>query len=44
MRCVIQRVTRARVTVDHETVGQIASGFMVLAGVQEGDTEADAAY
>ena len=38
MRCVIQRVTRARVTVDHETVGQIASGFMVLVGVQEGDT------
>ena len=44
MRCVIQRVTRARVTVDHETVGQIASGFMVLVGVQSGDTEADAAY
>lgn len=44
MRCVIQRVTRARVTVDHETVGQIASGFMVLVGVQAGDTEADAVY
>lgn len=44
MRCVIQRVTRARVTVDHETVGQIASGFMVLVGVQAGDAESDAAY
>ena len=44
MRCVIQRVSRARVTDEHETVGQIASGFMVLVGVQSGDTEADAAY
>lgn len=44
MRCVIQRVTRARVTVEGETVGQIASGFMVLVGVQAGDTEADVSY
>lgn len=44
MRCVIQRVTRASVTVDQELVGQIGLGFMVLVGVQEGDTEADAAY
>ena len=41
-RCVIQRVTRASVTVDQELVGQIGLGFMVLVGVQEGDTEADA--
>ena len=44
MRCVIQRVTRASVTVDGEVVGRIGTGFMVLVGVQTGDTEADAAY
>ncbi|MBR6890995.1 MAG: D-tyrosyl-tRNA(Tyr) deacylase [Clostridia bacterium] len=44
MRCVVQRVTRASVTVDGETVGKIGLGFMVLVGVQEGDGEADAAY
>ena len=44
MRCVVQRVTRAGVTVDGETVGAIGPGFMALVGVQEGDTEADAAY
>ena len=43
MRCVVQRVTRASVTVDGETVGKIGLGFMVLVGVQEGDGEADAA-
>ena len=44
MRCVIQRVTRASVTVGGETVGKIGAGFMALVGVQEGDAEADAAY
>ena len=44
MRCVVQRVTRASVTVAGEVVGQIDSGFMVLAGAEDGDTEADAIY
>ena len=44
MRCVVQRVTHASVTVEGELVGKIGEGFMVLVGVQEGDTEADAAY
>ena len=44
MRCVIQKVTRAQVDVDGETVGRIGDGFMVLVGAQEGDTEADARY
>ena len=44
MRCVIQKVTHASVTVDGEVVGKIADGFMVLVGAQEGDTEADARY
>ena len=44
MRCVVQRVTRASVTVEGEVVGKIGGGFMVLVGVQEGDGEPDAAY
>lgn len=44
MRCVIQKVTRASVTSEGELVGQIGAGFMVLAGVETGDTEADATY
>lgn len=44
MRCVIQRVTRASVDVDGETVGSIDKGFMVLIGSEAGDTEVDAKY
>ena len=42
MRAVIQRVTNASVTVGGKTVGRIDSGFMVLLGVLEGDTENEA--
>jgi D-aminoacyl-tRNA deacylase len=42
MRAVVQRVTRAKVTVDHAIVGQIDSGLAVLLGVEQGDTDADA--
>ena len=44
MRCVIQRVTRASVTVEEELVSEIRDGFMVLVGAEETDTEADAKY
>lgn len=44
MRCVVQKVSRASVTVDGEVVGRIGRGFMVLAGAEEGDTEADVHY
>lgn len=48
MRAVIQKVTRARVTVveadRNDIAGSIDHGFMVLLGVGEGDTEADAQY
>lgn len=44
MRCVVQKTTRASVTVDGETVGQIGAGFLALVGVETGDTEADADY
>jgi D-tyrosyl-tRNA(Tyr) deacylase len=42
MRAVVQRVTRAHVTVDGETIGQIGRGLVVLLGVEQDDTEADA--
>jgi D-aminoacyl-tRNA deacylase len=44
MRAVVQRVSRASVTIRGEVVGQIGSGLLVLLGVGQGDTEADAAY
>ncbi len=42
MRAVLQRVTRAQVGVDGETIGEIGPGLLVLLGVGIGDTEADA--
>ena len=44
MRCVIQRVQHASVTVNDELVSQIQSGFLVLLGVGEDDAESDARY
>ena len=37
MRVVLQRVSRAEVTVSGETVGQIGTGFLVLVGFTTGD-------
>jgi len=42
MRAVVQTVSRARVTVDGETVGEIADGLLVLVGVTHTDTVATA--
>ena len=39
MKAVIQRVTNAKVTVDGEITGQIGTGFLVLLGVMQEDTE-----
>ncbi len=44
MRSVVQRVTRASVTVDGAIVGQIGPGLLVLLGVAPDDAEADAEY
>ena len=44
MRAFIQRVSRAKVTVGGETIGQIENGLLVLLGVSKADTEADADY
>lgn len=41
MRAVIQRVSRAEVTVDGELVGGIARGFLVLLGVAADDQRSD---
>lgn len=41
MRAVIQRVTRASVSVEGEVVGAIGQGYLILLGVGEGDTRAE---
>lgn len=43
MRAVVQRVSRAVVAVEGDTVGDIGVGLMILLGVADGDTGADAA-
>lgn len=42
MRAVLQRVSKASVTVDNEIIGQIENGLMVLLGVEQGDTPEEA--
>ena len=44
MRIVIQRVTEASVTVGGECIASIGRGLLVLVGVENGDTEQDAAW
>lgn len=44
MRLVIQRVSEASVTVDGECISSIGRGLLVLVGVENGDTEQDAAW
>jgi D-tyrosyl-tRNA(Tyr) deacylase len=44
MRAVIQRVSRARVTVGSEVTGEIGAGLLVLLGVGQNDEQADADY
>ncbi len=44
MKSVVQRVSRAQVTVAGEVVGRIERGFLVLLGVAEDDTQEDAVF
>lgn len=44
MRIVIQRAAGASVAVDGKVTGSIDCGLMVLVGVENGDTEADAKW
>lgn len=42
MRVVVQRCSRTEVRIDGETVGQIGRGFLLLVGITDGDTQAQA--
>jgi D-aminoacyl-tRNA deacylase len=44
MRAVVQRVSRAKVTVGDEVTGEIGNGLLVLLGVAQEDNEAAADY
>lgn len=44
MKLVIQRVKKAEVKVDGQTVGKIDEGFLVLIGIKVGDTKEQADY
>lgn len=44
MRAVVQRVSRAKVTVEEFTAGEIGLGLLVLLGVAHEDAEGDADY
>lgn len=44
MRAVIQRCTRAQVSVADNLLGEINQGFMILLGIHEGDSQADVDY
>ena len=44
MRAVVQRVSRAKVTVNGHISGEIGPGLLVLLGIGHDDTEQDAAY
>lgn len=44
MRLVVQRVLESSVSVDGKVVGAIGKGYMVLVGVEVGDTQDDVRY
>ncbi len=44
MRAVVQRVSRAKVTVADEVTGEIGRGLLVLVGAGQGDSESDVRY
>lgn len=44
MRAVVQRVKRARVSVNGQTTGEIGSGLLVLLGISANDDDSDADY
>lgn len=44
MRVVVQKVTKAKVTVEDENIGQINSGLLIFLGVSIDDTDTDVKY
>lgn len=41
MRVVVQRVSEASVSIDHEVVSSIGSGLLILLGIEDGDEPTD---
>lgn len=44
MRVVIQRVSQAKVEVDKKVIGTCTKGLLILAGIEDADTEEDASW
>jgi D-tyrosyl-tRNA(Tyr) deacylase len=44
MRVVLQRVSKASVTVDEKIVGQIAAGLLVFVGIEDSDNQEDISW
>lgn len=44
MRALIQRVSRASVSIDQKIVGEIKTGLLILLGIEENDTMEDIAW
>lgn len=44
MRAIIQKVTRASVTVENELISEIGNGYMVLLAIKETDDKDDLSY
>jgi len=44
MKALVQRVSRASVSVDDKIVGEIGRGLVVFLGVAQGDSQEDASY
>lgn len=44
MKAVIQRVSKASVSIERQEVGKIERGLVILLGVHEADTQADVEY
>ena len=44
MKAVVQRVSEASVTIEGQLISDIKQGYMILLGVKQGDTQADADY
>jgi D-tyrosyl-tRNA(Tyr) deacylase len=44
MKAVIQRVSQASVEIEHQVVGSISKGMVVLVGISKADNETDADY
>jgi len=44
LKAVIQRVKSASVSVDDKIIGEIATGFLILLGVEQSDTQDDLDY